>query len=86
MHEKAEHKLDISAELCPMTFVKTKLMLEKMAPGSILEVRLAGAEPLENVPRSVRELGHEVLALDPEAPETGDDPAAVHRLLIRKAG
>ena len=50
-----------------MTFVKTKLLLERMAPGEIAEVRLKGAEPRDNVPRSVRDHGHEVLALDAES-------------------
>jgi len=74
--------LDITPEVCPLTFVKTKLLIERMAPGQVLEVRLKGTEPLENVPRSVREQGHTVLALEPEGPGTGPD--TVHRLLIRK--
>ncbi len=61
-----EHFLDITGAKCPMTFVKTKLLIERMAPGETARVRLKGAEPLENVPRSVREHGHEVLGLDPE--------------------
>ena len=62
-----------------MTFVRTKLLVEEMAPGETAEIRLGGGEPLENVPRSVREHGHEVLALhrDPSAP-------GVHVLRIRK--
>jgi TusA-related sulfurtransferase len=51
--------LDISALTCPMTWVRTKLELERMAPGEELEVRAAG-EALENVPRSAREAGHRV--------------------------
>lgn len=50
-----------------MTFVKTKLMLERLAPGAIAMVRLRAGEPLENVPRSVKEDGHEVLSLTPES-------------------
>jgi TusA-related sulfurtransferase len=57
--------VDISNESCPMTYVRTKLMLERLAPGEILEVRLKGEEPLRNVPRSAREEGHEVLLLEP---------------------
>ena len=57
------HRLDITNEVCPMTFVKTKLMLEKMQTGEILEVRLTDGEALENVPRSVREQGDTVLSL-----------------------
>jgi len=62
-----DHRLDITSEVCPMTFVKTKLLLERMAPGEIAEVRLKGTEPRDNVPRSVRDHGHEVLALEAES-------------------
>ncbi|MCW8835310.1 MAG: sulfurtransferase TusA family protein [Rhodospirillales bacterium] len=74
--------LDITSEICPMTFVKTKLLLERMAPGQICEVRLKGAEPLGNVPRSVRDHGHTVLSLAPEGEDASAE--AVHRLVIRR--
>ncbi len=72
--------IDITNEVCPMTFVKTKLAIERLQPGQLLEVRLRGEEPLRNVPRSVREHGHEVISLSAER----TDPAAPHRLVIRK--
>lgn len=74
--------LDITDQVCPLTFVRTKLMIERMAPGQVLAVRLKGAEPLRNVPRSVRELGHTVLSLAPEV--AGGGEADIHRLLLRK--
>jgi TusA-related sulfurtransferase len=43
-----------------MTWVRTKLELERMAPGEALEVRCPQGEALENVPRSAAEAGHEV--------------------------
>jgi tRNA 2-thiouridine synthesizing protein A len=53
--------LDVSSLTCPMTWVKTKLALERLAVGEALEVRVApGSEALENVPRSAREAGHRV--------------------------
>ena len=52
--------LDITALTCPMTWVRTKLELERMAPGEALEVRCRPGEALENVPRSAREAGHGV--------------------------
>ena len=51
--------LDVTALTCPMTWVRTKLELERMAAGEALEVRCRG-EALENVPRSAAEAGHEV--------------------------
>lgn len=79
----ADHKIDITGLICPMTFVRTKLMLEKIAPGAVLEVRLMGAEPLDNVPRSARQHGHTILSLTPEAADQAE--FGVHKLLIRKA-
>lgn len=63
----ADYVLDITLDVCPLTFVKTKLLLERMRAGQTAEIRLKGAEPLENVPRSVREHGHEVVSLTPDA-------------------
>ena len=74
--------LDITDQVCPLTFVRTRLLIEKMASGQVAEVRLKGAEPLDNVPRSVRDYGHTVLSLEPEDPTQGAD--AIHRLRIRK--
>jgi TusA-related sulfurtransferase len=73
--------IDITGEVCPMTFVKTKLLIEKMESGDCLEVRLQGREPLKNVPRSAAELGYIILSL---VPEDGEGPEGVHRLIIRK--
>jgi TusA-related sulfurtransferase len=52
--------LDITGITCPMTWVRTKLELERMEPGEELEVRCREGEALENVPRSAREAGHAV--------------------------
>jgi len=78
----ADHLIDITGDVCPITFVKTKLALEKMAPGQVLGVDLRGREPLDNVPRSATEAGHEVLAIEP-TPQTAS-PGAVYRILIRR--
>ena len=81
MTGKADYSLDITAEVCPMTFVRTKLLVERMAPGETVEIRLKGKEPLANVPRSIAELGHEIIAC---APEPGEQSDGVHRLIVRK--
>jgi tRNA 2-thiouridine synthesizing protein A len=59
----ADLELDITAEVCPMTFVRTKLALEQLAIGQILNIRLRDGEPRHNVPRAVRDHGHEILSL-----------------------
>jgi TusA-related sulfurtransferase len=58
----ADSSLDIRADACPMTFVRTRLALDRMAPGQVLRVHLKGEEPRRNIPRSAAELGHQVLA------------------------
>lgn len=58
-----KESIDITDDICPMTFVKTRLKLEKMARGEILEVRLCEGEPLSNLPRSVTQEGHKVLSI-----------------------
>ncbi len=80
-----KHFLDITQDTCPLTFVKTKILIERMAPGDTAIVRLRGAEPLGNVPRSVREHGHEVISLEPAEPGA-DAPEDVHILTLRKCG
>ena len=83
MSEKPDHIdyfLDITADVCPMTFVKTKLLIERMSIGEVAEIHLPAGEPLENVPRSVEEHGHVLLSL---APEPGD--GGVHIMRLRKA-
>ena len=60
----AHHKaIDITAETCPMTFVRTRLALDTLNTGDILLVRLRGADPLANVPRAAADQGHEPLDL-----------------------
>jgi TusA-related sulfurtransferase len=55
------HSLDVSALRCPMTWVRTKVELERLEPGQTLEVTLPPGEAVENVPRSAREAGHAVV-------------------------
>ena len=60
-------EIDITAELCPMTFVRTRLALDRMQPGEVLKVLLRGEEPRRNVPRTAAEQGHTVLREEPGA-------------------
>ncbi len=85
MTANTEHFLDITAEVCPITFVKTRLLIEKMATGETAEIRLVGEEPVENVPASVKELGHVVLSLEPIENPGGSDSNTVHCLKIKKS-
>ncbi|NOY97139.1 MAG: sulfurtransferase TusA family protein [Chlorobi bacterium] len=73
----ATYQLDITKEHCPMTFVKTKVELSKLSGGDILEVNLLKGEPLDNVPRSAAEQGHEVLKIS----QVEED---VYQVIIKK--
>jgi len=76
-----EHSIDITDLICPMTFVRTKLRLEKISSGDVLHVRLKGEEPLKNVPRSATQHGHTVLSTRPDD-SSGED--AVFIVSIRR--
>ena len=71
--------VDITDVNCPVTFVKTKVALEELDDGQILQVHLNDGEPVQNVPRSVKEEGHEVLKLT-------DNEDGTFELYIRKVG
>jgi tRNA 2-thiouridine synthesizing protein A len=55
--------LDLTAETCPMTFVRTRLMLERLPEGALLRVRLRGEEPRDSVPRMAASQGHVIVEL-----------------------
>lgn len=55
-------ELDLRGVICPYNFVKTKLKLETMKLGQVLSVLLDDGDPIRNVPRSVENEGHTVLA------------------------
>ncbi|ACL65754.1 SirA family protein [Anaeromyxobacter dehalogenans 2CP-1] len=78
--EPAPSRIDIRAYACPMTWVKTRIALERLAEGERLEVWLRAGEPLESVPRSAEEDGHRVLAVEP-LPGAGD---GAFRLVLEK--
>lgn len=59
-----KHYLNLRGVGCPINYVKTKLKLEELNIGDILEVLLDEGEPIRNVPRSAREDGHTVKKID----------------------
>jgi TusA-related sulfurtransferase len=61
-----DHRIDISSETCPMTFVLVRLALDQMKAGQVLEIRLRGAEPRRNIPLTAQEQGHEVISITDE--------------------
>lgn len=59
-----DETVDITDVVCPVTFVKAKVALEELDDGQILAVRMNDGEPVQNVPRSIKEEGHQILKLD----------------------
>ena len=71
--------VDITDVVCPVTFVKAKVALEELDDGEILSIRLNDGEPVQNVPRSIKEEGHKILKLN----DNGD---GTYELIVRKVG
>ncbi|MEN9216434.1 MAG: sulfurtransferase TusA family protein [Gloeomargarita sp. HHBFW_bins_162] len=58
--------LDLRGTPCPLNFVRTRLQLEQLPPGTPLEVWLDGGEPIQQVPDSLRQQGYEILTIQPQ--------------------
>jgi len=58
-----DKELNLQGEVCPYTFVKSKLALEMMQPGQVLRVIVDNDESAANVPRSMQNEGHNVLGV-----------------------
>lgn len=74
-----DETVDITDVVCPVTFVKTKVALEEMDEGQILSIHMNDGEPVQNVPRSIKEEGHQILKLLKNEDDTYD-------LIVRKVG
>ena len=64
---KIDDTIDITDVVCPITFVKVKMALEDLDDGQILGVHLNEGEPIQNVPRSLKDEGHKVLSVSQAA-------------------
>jgi TusA-related sulfurtransferase len=70
---------DITDVTCPVTFVKAKVALEELDDGQVLSIKMNDGEPVQNVPRSIKDDGHKILKLI----DNGD---GTYNLLVRKVG
>ena len=61
---KSDYFVDITDVVCPVTFVKAKVALEEIDNGQILKIKLNDGEPIQNVPRSLKNEKHKVLSVD----------------------
>ncbi len=62
MHQ-VDRELNLKGEVCPYTFVRSKLALEEMEPGQVLRVIVDYEPATRNVPRSMENEGNEVLSV-----------------------
>lgn len=58
-----DEQVDITDKVCPLTFVKAKVTLDELDDGEVLAIRMNDGEPVQNVPRSLKEEGHQILKL-----------------------
>lgn len=58
-----DDEVDITDAVCPMTFVRAKAAVEELGVGQVLKVHLNEGEPMQNVPRSLKDDGQQVLRL-----------------------
>lgn len=76
---KINDTVDITDVNCPVTSVKAKVALDELEEGEVLKVHMNGGEPAENVPRSLKEEGQEILDLIQNSDGTYD-------LFVKKVG
>lgn len=74
---KYDDFVDITDKVCPLTFVKAKVAIEEIDDGEVLAVRMNDGEPVQNVPRSFKEDGHQILKLY-------DNEDGTYTLLVKK--
>ena len=72
-----DEEVDITDKVCPLTFVKAKVAIDELDDGQVLAVRMNDGEPVQNVPRSLKEEGHQILKLY-------DNEDGTYTLLVRK--
>lgn len=76
---QVDETVDITDVVCPVTFVKAKVALEELDEGQILSVHMNDGEPVQNVPRSIKEEGHQILKLV-------DNEDGTYDLIVKKVG
>ena len=60
MKKKEKIFLDITNDKCPITFVKTKIALEKLKSNQYLNIYIRKGEALDGLPSSLKELGYNI--------------------------
>ncbi len=63
---EVKESIDLRGVMCPMNFVKAKLKLEAIETGEVLEIVLDSGEPIQNVPKSIKDEGHQIVDVKKE--------------------
>ena len=63
MNKSIIKEIDLLDEICPMTFVKTKLAIERINQGERIKVIFNSQEAKINVPKSLSEVNHKIIAI-----------------------
>ena len=74
---KVDETVDITDKVCPLTCVKAKVTLDELDDGEVLAIRMNDGEPVQNVPRSIKEEGHQILKLE-------DNEDGTYTLYVKK--
>ena len=75
---RIDHEVDLRGEVCPYTFVKSKLAIEPLESGQVLKVLFDHRPAVTNVSGSMESEGHEVL-------EKGELSPGLWQVVVRKA-
>ena len=59
-----DKKIDIRGEVCPYTLVKSKLGIETIEVGQVIEILLDYPEASESIPKAMLNYGHSVLKVE----------------------
>jgi TusA-related sulfurtransferase len=76
---KVDEEVDITDKVCPLTFVKAKVAIDELDEGQIIAIRMNDGEPVQNVPRSIKDEGHQILKL-------ADNEDGTYTLFVKKVG
>ena len=74
-----DEEVDITDKVCPLTFVKAKVAIDELDEGQIIAIRMNDGEPVQNVPRSIKDEGHQILKLV-------DNEDGTYTLFVKKVG
>ena len=74
---RIDDTVDITDKVCPLTFVKAKVAIDELEDGEVIAIRMNDGEPVQNVPRSIKEEGHQILQLV-------NNEAGTYNLIVKK--